>query len=75
MSSPLSAKGEADAPRRRYELQVEANAQGRGVGKALMELLHHTAKDWRMDKAMLTVFKSELATRPSTFPSLIVVAS
>lgn len=30
-----------------------------------MEVLHHVAKDWRMDKAMLTVFKSELPLRRS----------
>lgn len=56
LSRPLPP---ADFHRRRYELQVEASAQGKGVGRLLMELLQHVGKDWRMDKVMLTVFKSE----------------
>ncbi|ORY75047.1 acyl-CoA N-acyltransferase [Leucosporidium creatinivorum] len=47
-----------------YELQVEASAQGKGIGRLLMELLQHVSKDWRMDKTMLTVFKkNEQAVR------------
>ncbi|BGP12826.1 hypothetical protein JCM10213_008087 [Rhodosporidiobolus nylandii] len=40
-----------------YELQVDAAAQGRGAGKALMDALERLAKAYKMDKTMLTVFK------------------
>ena len=61
MSSAAVPEMTSADPRRRYELQVEKSAQGRGVGKALTELLQRIAQDWSMDKAMLTVFKSELS--------------
>ncbi|GAA5985723.1 hypothetical protein JCM11641_007193 [Rhodosporidiobolus odoratus] len=41
-----------------YELQVDATAQGQGVGRALVEALEKLAKAYRMDKTMLTVFKA-----------------
>jgi GNAT superfamily N-acetyltransferase len=47
-----------------YELQVEPKHRGRGAGKLLMEMLFHIAKDWKMDKVMLTVFKCMFAHMP-----------
>ncbi|GAA5834055.1 hypothetical protein JCM9279_004203 [Rhodotorula babjevae] len=41
-----------------YELQVENDEHGKGVGRALMDALERTARAWRMDKVMLTVFKA-----------------
>ncbi|GAA5863550.1 hypothetical protein JCM1840_000058 [Sporobolomyces johnsonii] len=41
-----------------YELQVAASAQGRGVGRILMEVLGRVGSDCKMDKVMLTVFKA-----------------
>ncbi|KAK4046060.1 hypothetical protein OIV83_006383 [Microbotryomycetes sp. JL201] len=41
-----------------YELQLEERSRRQGVGTLLMDLLFQTAKDFRMDKVMLTVFKS-----------------
>lgn len=44
---------------RSYEVQVDAAERGRGAGKLLMELLLQTCVDWKMEKVMLTCFKSE----------------
>ncbi|KAM0793312.1 hypothetical protein ACM66B_000770 [Microbotryomycetes sp. NB124-2] len=44
-----------------YELQLEQKSQRQGVGTLLMDLLMQTAKDFKMDKVMLTVFKSNTA--------------
>ncbi|BGP28855.1 hypothetical protein JCM10296v2_000591 [Rhodotorula toruloides] len=41
-----------------YELQVDPAGQRRGAGRLLMEALERIAKAWKMDKAMLTVFKA-----------------
>ncbi|GAA5922643.1 hypothetical protein JCM1841_006764 [Sporobolomyces salmonicolor] len=41
-----------------YELQVDSSAQGRGVGRILMEVLGRVGSHWKMDKVMLTVFKA-----------------
>lgn len=41
-----------------YEVQVEERVRGRGVGRALIELLERVGKAWGMEKVMLTVFKS-----------------
>ncbi|GAA5962112.1 hypothetical protein JCM3765_005526 [Sporobolomyces pararoseus] len=41
-----------------YELQVESNAHGQGVGRLLMDRLERIGKATKMDKTMLTVFKA-----------------
>ncbi|TPX32627.1 hypothetical protein SmJEL517_g04271 [Synchytrium microbalum] len=41
-----------------YELQLEAEAQGRGLGHHLMELMEQVGRVTGMYKSMLTVFKS-----------------
>ncbi|GAA5896700.1 GNAT family N-acetyltransferase [Sporobolomyces salmoneus] len=41
-----------------YELQVEPDAAGRGVGRVLMDTLDRIGRETKMDKTMLTVFKA-----------------
>ncbi|KAI7894250.1 uncharacterized protein EV154DRAFT_536665 [Mucor mucedo] len=41
-----------------YEIQLMASARGRGLGEFLMHLLDRVGCHWKMDKVMLTVFKS-----------------
>ncbi|KAH9968961.1 acyl-CoA N-acyltransferase [Russula dissimulans] len=40
-----------------YELQVSQSAQRGGIGKTLMGCLYNIAREWKMQKVMLTVFK------------------
>ena len=40
-----------------YELQVEATAQGMGIGKKLVNDLTTLGRAFNMEKIMLTVFK------------------
>jgi len=68
-----SQRARPDSPFRRarsYELQVESDQHGKGVGRVLMDALERTARAWRMDKVMLTVFKG--AFRPLRARRLVV---
>jgi N-alpha-acetyltransferase 40, natD catalytic subunit len=40
-----------------YEIQIESNYQRRGIGAAVMKILHHLARKFKMFKVMLTCFK------------------
>jgi GNAT superfamily N-acetyltransferase len=42
-----------------YELQVSQSAQRGGIGKTLMGCLYNIAREWKMQKVMLTVFKGD----------------
>ena len=44
-----------------YELQVEDDARGRGVGRALMDRVESVAEKTRMARTMLTVLKTNAA--------------
>ena len=44
-----------------YELQVEDDARGRGVGRALMARVESIAENTRMARTMLTVLKTNAA--------------
>lgn len=41
-----------------YELQIEKSFQSFGLGRRLMDMLVQLARDWKMRKCMLTVFKA-----------------
>ena len=44
-----------------YELQVSKDAQQRGIGRMLMQLLSHIGGKWGMRKVMLTALKRNTA--------------
>lgn len=41
-----------------YEIQLTESARRKGLGEFLMKLLEQIGSHWKMDKVMLTVFKS-----------------
>ncbi|KAH8918354.1 hypothetical protein BT69DRAFT_586111 [Atractiella rhizophila] len=43
-----------------YELQVSKEYQGFGAGRLLADLMEGLAKQWRMKKVMLTVFRANV---------------
>eukprot|EP00126_Sphaerothecum_destruens_P004481 Sdes_comp18211_c0_seq3m7778 len=40
-----------------YEIQVESQHRGQGLGQHLMHIMELIGTEWKMKKAMLTVFK------------------
>eukprot|EP00126_Sphaerothecum_destruens_P004482 Sdes_comp18211_c0_seq4m7779 len=43
-----------------YEIQVESQHRGQGLGQHLMHIMELIGTEWKMKKAMLTVFKRPL---------------
>lgn len=46
-----------------YELQIEPDHRGKGLGKYMMKILEQCAQYWKMEKIVLTVLKNNDSAR------------